>query len=128
MSRCIAEHIMPMSENKKADNDKNLFLIKLTHTAIWCIFVAAILYVLYAGIFNRVGILAWICIGLVFIEGIILLIYNGKCPLTLLGHKYTDNPMVGFDIFLPVWLAKYNKAIFSALFMIGFVLVIWRVL
>jgi len=108
--------------------DKNLFLIKLTHTAIWCVFVAAILYVLYAGIFDRVDILTWFCIGLVFIEGIILMIYKWRCPLTLLGHKYTNNPRVGFDIFLPMWLAKNNKTIFSTLFIIGFILVLWRAL
>jgi len=117
-----------MSKNEKTDNDKNLFLIKLTHTAIWCVFVVVILYVLYVGIFDRVGILVWFCIGLVFIEGIVLLVCKGKCPLTILGQKYTSNPIVGFDIFLPMWLAKNNKAIFSSLFLIGFMLVLWRVL
>ncbi|MCL2842396.1 MAG: hypothetical protein FWE28_02875 [Oscillospiraceae bacterium] len=113
---------------KRLDNNRKLILIKLAHTAIWSIFVIAILYVLYAGMFNRVNILVWFCIGFVFIEGIILLICKGKCPFTLLAHKYTDDSSIGFDIFLPMWLAKNNKTIFSILFSVGLALVLWRVL
>ena len=112
---------------KKLDDSSKLILIKLTHTAIWSVFVAAILYILFAGIFERVNVLVWICIGLVFIEGIVLLIFKWKCPFTLLGHKYTNDHHIGFDIFLPTWLAKNNKTIFSALFVIGLALVLWRV-
>ena len=112
---------------KRSDRSK-LIIIKLAHTAIWCIFAAAILYVLYAGIFDIVNTLVWICIGLVFIEGIVLLICKGKCPFTIIGYKYTENPQIGFDIFLPAWLAKSNKLIFTTIFVIGLILVLWRVL
>ena len=95
---------------------------------IWCVLVTAILYIIYAGIFDRVNMLVWFCIGLVFIECIILLICKWKCPLTILGYRYTDNHDIGFDIFLPAWLAKHNKAIFSILFSVGLALVLWRVL
>ena len=108
-------------------NNNKLALIKLVHTAIWCVFVIVILYILYAGIFNKVNPMVWFCIVLVIIEGIVLLIFKGKCPFTILGYKYTDNPKTGFDIFLPVWLAKYNKIIFSVIFAIGFILILLRV-
>jgi hypothetical protein len=110
-----------------SDADK-LNIIKIIHTAVWCVFVAAILYVLYAGIFDRVTWLAWFCIVAVFIEAIVLLINKWRCPFTLLGYKYTSTHNIGFDIFLPSWLAKHNKIIFSSLFFIGFALVLWRVL
>jgi len=113
---------------KRLDNSKRLFLIKLIHTIIWGVLVAAIFYTLYTGVFDRVGMLTWFCIGLIFVEGIVLLICRGKCPLTLLAHNYTDNHSVGFDIFLPVWLAEKNKFIFSMIFFVGFILVLWRVL
>jgi len=112
---------------RKLENNEKLFLVKLTHTALWCVFVAAILYVLYAGVLDRVNALVWICIGLVVIEGIVLLICRGKCPLTILGYRYTDNRRAGFDIFLPAWLAKYNKTIFTTVFAVGLALVLWRV-
>ena len=113
---------------KKLDDSKKLMLIKMAHTAIWCVLVSAILYVLYAGLFDRVSILAWICIGLIFVEAIVLLICKGKCPFTLWAHAYTDAPSVGFDILLPTWLAKNNKLIFSTIFIVGLILTIWRVL
>ena len=108
-------------------NGSKLLLIKLAHTAIWCVFAAAILYVLYAGIFDKVNIMVWICIVSVFIEGIVLMIFKGKCPFTIMGYNYAENPQVGFDIFLPAWLAKNNKLIFSTIFFIGFGLVLFRV-
>ena len=113
---------------EKLNNNKKLILIKLAHTAIWCVFVIAILYTLYAGIFDKVSVLVWVCIGLVFAEGIVLLICKGKCPFTLLAYNYTDNPQVGFDIFLPAWIAEKNKLIFSIIFFIGFILVVWRIM
>ena len=105
-----------------------LNIIKSAHTIVWGIFVVAILYVCYAGIFDRVTRLVWLCITAVFIEAIVLLINKWKCPFTSLGYKYTNNHNIGFDIFLPVWLAKHNKAIFSTLFCVGLALVLWRVL
>jgi len=113
---------------ERLDNRKKLIYVKLVHTAIWCVLVIAILYVLYAGIFDNVGTLAWFCIGLIFVECIVLLLCKGKCPLTLLAHRYANNPAEGFDIFIPAWLAKNNKIIFGTLFSVGFVLVLWRVL
>jgi hypothetical protein len=109
------------------DNKAKLNIIKLVHTAIWCIFVIAILYVLYAGVFDKVNMLVWICVGLVVFEAIILIVFKWKCPFTILGQKYTTNHEVGFDIFLPIWLAKNNKTIFSILFTAGLVLCLWRV-
>ena len=105
-----------------------LNIIKFTHTVVWGIFVAAILYVCYAGIFDRITSLVWLCIVVVLIEAVVLLINKWKCPLTVLGYKYTNNHDVGFDIFLPKWLSKHNKTIFSTIFSVGFALVLWRVM
>jgi len=87
---------------------------------------AAVFYTLYAGIFDRVTPLVWCCIGLIIFEGLVLLVCSWKCPLTLLGRKFTSNHSVGFDIFLPVWMAQHNKTIFTTLFVIGVALVLWR--
>ncbi|HBI02650.1 MAG TPA: hypothetical protein DDY49_01300 [Paenibacillaceae bacterium] len=108
--------------------NKKLFYLKLTHTIIWAFFVSLITYVLYAGIFNQINVYTWIAIGFVIMEGIILLTFKGKCPLTIIGYKYTDQHDVGFDIYLPRWLAKYNKMIFSTIFVIGLLIVIFRLL
>jgi len=64
-------HTSDGGEMKKLNNSSKLMMIKGVHTAIWCVFVVAILHILYAGIFDRVNILVWISIGLVFIECIV---------------------------------------------------------
>lgn len=105
-----------------------LLTIKMVHTLIWLFFVAIIFYVLYSGITNTINALTWISIGLVIGEGIVLLIFKMYCPLTILARKYSDSKKANFDIFLPNWLAKYNKIIFTTLFVLGLAMVLIRVL
>jgi len=104
-----------------------LISIKLIHAIIWFIFASAIMYVCYAGVFNKINRLVWVCISAVVFEGIVLLINKGKCPLTSIAGKYTDNRSVNFDIILPEWLAKYNKILFTSIFLVGLCLVLWRI-
>ena len=52
---------------------------------------------------------------------------RGRCPLTDLASRYTDERTDNFDIYLPLWLARSNKTIFGTLFVVGelFVLGQW---
>ncbi len=75
---------------------------------------------------DRINVHTFIAIGLVLIEGLILILFGWRCPLTVVGEKYTDDHEIGFDIFLPKWLAKNNKAILGTLFEVGTVIVILR--
>ncbi|MCP9753143.1 hypothetical protein [Ferruginibacter sp. HRS2-29] len=105
-----------------------LFLLKMLHSIVWLIFVSAILYVCWCGISNHINLLTWIAIAAVSGEGLVLLVFKGYCPITLSARKYSDAKADNFDIFLPEWLAKYNKVIFTCLFVIGLAIVLWRVL
>jgi len=107
--------------------NKKLLLIKLLHTVIWAFFVMAIFYIVYAGMFDKINILTFIAIGLVVLEGIILLIFKWRCPLTVVGYKYSNTKEVGFDIFIPKWLAQHNKTIFTIIFGAGLILVVLRI-
>ena len=107
------------------DNDK-LLLIKWLHTVIWLFFNVVIFYLLYAVIADRIDIWVWICIGLVVLEGLVLLAFKLFCPLTVMARKYSDSTKDNFDIFLPNWLAKYNKLIYTSLFGMAIVILIYR--
>lgn len=109
------------------DNIQKLFFIKSVHTIIWAFYVLVIGYIVYAGVSDRIGILVWIAIGLVIVEGFVLLLNDWRCPLTLVGRRYTKNTDDNFDIFLPKWLARNNKVIFTTVYAIGVILVVWRV-
>lgn len=104
-----------------------LLTIKLLHTLIWAVLASATLLVFYAGVFNHINVYTWISIGMVIVEGIILVLFRWSCPLTVIARKYSDSTKDNFDIFLPNWLAKHNKTIFTTLFLVGLVLVVCRV-
>ena len=104
-----------------------LFLVKLLHTLIWAFFVSAIFYIVYSGVADRINFLTWICIGLILLEGAVLLLFKMACPLTLVARKFSDSQKDNFDIFLPNWLARHNKLIFTAIFAFGVLLVLYRI-
>ncbi len=109
-------------------NFTKLFLVKFLHTLIWAFFVSVIGFILYAGIGNDLSIRVWIAIGLIIVEGIVLLLNEWKCPLTPIAARYTEHRGDNFDIFLPAWLARNNKIIFTLLYFISVVVVIYRAL
>lgn len=103
-----------------------LAIIKIVHTIIWLFFNLVIFYMLYAVVKNSIGVYFWISFGMIVIEGIVLLIFGGKCPLTLIARKYSNSTKDNFDIFLPNWLAKHNKLIYSVILILIFALFIYQ--
>ena len=100
--------------------------IKLLHTAVWSFFASCIVAIPVMG-FRRYYLWAAVLIGLVLVECGVLAANRGSCPLTGMAARHTDQHSANFDIYLPVWLARYNKAIFGTLFVVGglFVLARW---
>lgn len=90
--------------------------------------VSAIFYILYAGIANDLNIYLWMAIGLIIFEGIVLLINKGYCPFTLVAKNMKKQYQVGDDIYLPKWVAKHNQFIFSIIYFIGILIVIFRLI
>lgn len=52
----------------------------------------------------------------VLTECVVLAANRGRCPLTGVAARYSEDRQPNFDIYLPIWLARYNKWIFGALF------------
>ena len=96
-------------------NNNKLILIKVLHTLVWIFFNVVIFYMLYAVILNKIDKWLWVCYGLIVLEGITLLLFKMFCPLTVWARKYSDSTKENFDIYLPNWLAKYNKLIYTSI-------------
>jgi hypothetical protein len=87
-------------------------------------------WVLFAGCILALPFVAWradfelaaALIGLVLVEVAILIANGMRCPLTDVAEHFTSDRAANFDIFLPLWLARYNKTIFGWLFAAG---VVW---
>jgi len=99
--------------------------IKLAHTVAWAFCGAAIVAVPVAAWYNRFG---WALLAaLVVACEVAILVLNGmKCPLTPIAARYTSDRRDNFDIYLPLFVARYNKQIFGTLYVAGLVFLFVR--
>jgi len=98
--------------------ERRLQLIKIVHTLVWagfagCIFAIPVLTA--QGRFRGAAVLA----AIVLVEVIVLAVNRWHCPLTPIAGRFTDDRRANFDIYLPEWLARYNKEIFGTLYVAG---------
>jgi hypothetical protein len=110
------------------DSKTKLTLIKVIHTLIWIFFNIVTFYMLYAAIANKLNLWLWIGYGFVLLEGLTLLTFKSHCPLNLLARKYTNSTKANFDIYLPSWLARYTKSIYTTIFAIVCIITIYQIL
>jgi hypothetical protein len=100
------------------ESPRPLRLIKLLHTIVWAVFAGAILAIPIAagaGKFEWVGALTL----LVMVEVVVLALNGLHCPLTGIAARYTHDRRANFDIYLPLWIATWNKQVFGVLFVGG---------
>jgi|WetSurMetagenome_2_1015567.scaffolds.fasta_scaffold872130_1 hypothetical protein len=103
-----------------------LTAIKVLHTAIYALMVAAIFFILYCGITGTRNLMLAISIGLICLEGAVFFGNGRMCPLTNLAKKYGDPKGYVGDLFCPEWLSRRTFSVFTTLFLIGLVLVAIR--
>lgn len=95
-----------------------LIAVKVLHTVVWAFLVGCIValpFVAWCGAFHWAAILSIV----VVVEGVVLLANGWRCPMTDLAAKFTADRSPNFDIYMPVWLARHNKTIFGALFVLN---------
>ena len=92
--------------------------VKVVHTVVWAFFAGCILAIPVFAWRGELAV-AWILIGIVFVEVFVILDNRWRCPLTDVAARYTDERQDNFDIYLPLCLARYNKQIFGGLFVAG---------
>jgi hypothetical protein len=111
---------------RSCNSGKILVTIKLLHTAAWLFFAGCIVAIPVAASMRRLQ-TACILIGFVLVECLILAFNRGRCPSTSWAARYTRDRSPNFDIYLPAWLARWNKEIFGTLFAFGilWVLIVW---
>lgn len=108
------------------NKEHKLIRVKLLHTLIWVFFNVVLGYLFYAVISNNLNIWFWIGIGLVLFEGLILIMFNYSCPLTIIAKKYSNSTKDNFDIYLPNWLAKYTKLIYTSFFLVILIILLFQ--
>ena len=108
--------------------DVKLIIVKTIHTLVWIFFNIVIFYLLYAVVIDKIDKWVWICLSLICIEGLVLLIFKNICPITIVARNYSRSDKANFDIFLPNWLARYNKEIYTAIVVVAVLILVYRLL
>jgi hypothetical protein len=104
-----------------------LIVVRLVHTAAWMFFAGCIALLPLAAHAGRFDLAAFLA-GAILFEILVLAMNRWRCPLTGIAARYTSNRQDNFDIYLPHWLARYNKEIFGSLFLAGLAYAVfeWR--
>jgi hypothetical protein len=101
-----------------------LVAIKLLHTAVWALLAGCILALPITALLHRFD-WAMILNVIILAECGVLTLNKGRCPLTGVAARFTDNRADNFDIYLPNRVARHNKAIFGTLFVLNELVVLW---
>jgi hypothetical protein len=117
--------MLALSVRLTSRRDCRLTAIKLLHTVVWALMAGCVL-VLPVAAFTRHFHWALILTAIVVVECAVLAANGGRCPLTDWAARFTDDRADNFDIYLPNWLARHNKAIFGTLFTVNEAIVVWR--
>ncbi|MDH5265443.1 MAG: hypothetical protein OEX21_11900 [Betaproteobacteria bacterium] len=102
--------------------------VKLVHTAIFAVLSACVLYVIVSGAVDSITPWTWGAMAAIVVEGLVLLAFGGKCPLTVVAERLGAADGGVTDIFLPKWFADRIFPICGTLFLVGCVLVAARLL
>jgi hypothetical protein len=110
---------------KRGPEARSLRVVKLVHTVVWAFFATSILVIPVFAWRGRYGYAA-LFIGMVSVEVVVLVVNGWRCPLTGVAARYTEDRRDNFDIYLPEWLARYNKHVFGTLYALGILFTIAR--
>jgi hypothetical protein len=102
-----------------------LLAVRLLHTTVWAVIAGCIVALPVAALVGRFVWAAGLSV-VVLIECAVIGFNKGRCPLTNIAARYTQNRADNFDIYLPLWLARHNKTVFGALFIAGEIVTLWR--
>lgn len=94
---------------------RSLRAVKAVHTLAWAFFAGCIVAIPFFSWRGAHCVAAWLAV-IVLGEVLVLAVNDWVCPLTAVAGRYTQERQSNFDIYLPEWLAKYNKHVFGPLY------------
>jgi len=104
-------------------NRKAVYIIRAVHTLIAAFFIFCIGLIYYFALAGKSSPwIVWI-IAVLLAEGVVLVVNQGKCPLSFLHRKYGDDKKF-YDLFFPEKIAPYAAHILGAATIIGIILLL----
>lgn len=103
-----------------------LSVVQWLHIVIYVTMVTAVFFTLYCGIIGTRGPWLAVAIGLVFLEGAVLILNGWRCPLTNVAKRYGAAKGYVFEGLLSEKAADLTFPIFGTLFLLGLLLLAIR--
>jgi hypothetical protein len=100
--------------------------LKALHTFIYFFESLCVFAVLYGAIRNRIHKWTVAAIVVIVLEGVVLFFNQMQCPLRIWTERLGAARGSVTDLFLPRWLADRIFQIYTPLFLIGCLGVVWR--
>lgn len=101
--------------------------VKVVHTVIFWVLSACVVYVSSSAVTGRITTWTWVAVGLVLLEGIVLALSGGTCPLTILTERLGAVRGSVTDIFLPKWFADRIFPICGTTYCVALAIIILRI-
>lgn len=102
-----------------------ILLARIVHVLIGTFFISCLIY-LYVSVFSsELTFWTYFSLAAIVLEGLVLLINKGECPLTLYQNKIGDSKGF-FDLFLPNKALPYVIPLFSVLTTLGTILIYFK--
>ncbi len=96
-------------------------LMRTIHGLITFYFVTCIVWIYYSAIINRPNMLAYIAAVSLFLEGLVVMLNHGNCPLGPIHHRLGDDKTF-FELFLPKRIAKKSIPVLGTISLVGIIL------
>jgi hypothetical protein len=104
-----------------AVNRRMILLIRTLHGLITVTFLSCIFYIYYSVFTGSRSYLLYLAVGLILIEGLVVSLNKGDCPLGPIHHKYGDDKAF-FELLLPKRQAKQAVPFLGLVTLIGILL------
>jgi hypothetical protein len=114
-----------MTTQKLFNDSMMVVLIRSMHGLITAYFLACIGMIYYSALTNRPTLWAFLAALSLMIEGLVVYLNNGDCPLGKLHQHYGDEKAF-FELIMPAPLAKRAVPFFGSISIIGILLLVWN--
>ncbi len=101
-----------------------IYVIRTIHGMITVYFLSCMAWIYYSAITNRPDTWVYLAVASILMEGLVVLLNHGDCPLGKIHHRFGDQKAF-FELFLPKPLAKQAVPFLGIVSIVGTVMLFW---
>lgn len=110
---------------ERAPRPLAILAVRSVHAALSLFFLSCLAYLYYAVVARKRGRTVWFAVGALLLEGAVVSLNNGDCPLGPVHRRYGDDKTF-FELFVPKRIADRAVPFFAAITVLALVGLILR--